>query len=186
MNKINIFLIFITILIVSHSLQAQNKYSGQWLLNASGKYTGKGYGFSIGGEKYLANSYSSLRGEFTFLRNKNNFDIADLRCHVNAYFFNLTYFYSLEAIDTKPFILSLGIGLFAGTEKLSGAVPYGIKKRKGNHFLFGFHFTPQAETPLSRNLSAYLEPSIGIKTNTLQNKYFYSISIGLKYYLPFK
>ena len=184
MRKIYLFTL-LSILAFSCTLQAQNKkYSGQWLLNASGKYTEKGYGFSIGGEKYLSNSYSSLRGEFVFLRNKNNFNMTDLACHVNTYFFNLTYFYSLEAMDTKPFIFNLGIGFFTGTEKLTGTFPYGIKKKQGNHFLFGFHFVPQIEVPLCKNLSAYLEPSIGLK-KSIQDKFFFSLSLGIKYYLPF-
>lgn len=187
MKKRYILLILLLSVIFLNTTQAQNKkYTGQWLINLSGKYTEKGYGFSLGGEKYLSDSYSSLRVEFALLHCRNNFKITDLKCHVNSYFLNFTYFYSLETLNTKPFVFSLGGGIFVGMEKINGTFPFGVIKEKDNHLLLGLHFTPQAEILLYKNWSAYLEPSVGVRTNSLQDIFMYSVSLGLKYYLPFK
>ena len=188
MKRYKLFILFFVLMILTiHPTQAQNKkYTGQWLINASGKFMKQGYGFSLGGEKYLHDSYSSIRGEFIFLQNRNNFKIKDIKCHVNSFTLHLTYLYSLETLNIKPLFVSIGGGIFIGLEKINGNFAYGIVKQKDNHFLFGFHFSPQIETQLYQNFSAYLEPLIGIRTNTFQDRFMYSISLGIKYYLPFK
>ena len=88
-------------------------------------------------------------------------------------------------INTKPFALSVGTGIILGLEKIKGNFPFGVVKNKDNRLLSGIYLAPQVEIPLYKNLSAYFEPRIGYKFQSLQDNFLFTISLGFKYYLPF-
>ena len=98
MKYIKLFLLMVSLSFIEYHQAVAQKIDGQWLLNLSAQYKNKGGGFSIGGEKYIPNTYSSFRAEFSYSKNKNRFSIKDFSCHVNTFALRLTYFYSLEKI----------------------------------------------------------------------------------------
>ncbi|WP_462429385.1 outer membrane beta-barrel protein [Butyricimonas virosa] len=185
MKYIKLILLTVLLSVMAYHQASAQKVDGQWLLNLSAQYKNKGGGFSIGGEKYIPNTYSSIRAEFSYLENKNRFSIRDFNCHVNTFALRVTYFYSLEMINTKPFALSVGTGIILGLEKIKGNFPFGVVKNKDNRLLSGIYLAPQVEIPLYKNLSAYFEPRIGYKFQSLQDNFLFTISLGFKYYLPF-
>lgn len=185
MKYIKLFLLMVSLSFIEYHQAVAQKIDGQWLLNLSAQYKNKGGGFSIGGEKYIPNTYSSFRAEFSYSKNKNRFSIKDFSCHVNTFALRLTYFYSLEMINTKPFTLSVGTGIILGLEKIKGSFPFGVVKNKDNRLLSGIFLVPQVEIPMYKNLSVYFEPHIGYKFQSLQDNFLFTINLGLKYYLPF-
>lgn len=138
MKYIKLILLTVLLSVMAYHQASAQKVDGQWLLNLSAQYKNKGGGFSIGGEKYIPNTYSSIRAEFSYLENKNRFSIRDFNCHVNTFALRVTYFYSLEMINTKPFALSVGTGIILGLEKIKGNFPFGVVKNKDNRLLRAF------------------------------------------------
>lgn len=179
--------LLLTILLLTcyfSQLSAQ-RYYGQYNFNVSGSYFPNGFGASVGIEKSLGYTYSSIRGEFSFMNDKLNiWRIADLKCNVHSYALSMAYSYSLKRDMYHAFYFNPSGGLLLGLENFKDNLPDGVLKKRNNQFLFGAFIALQAEIVLSRNVSVFIEPTAIYRVRTSLEALTFRANFGLKFYLP--
>ena len=162
------------------SVSAQ-KYYGQWVIGGHGSFY-RGFGGGLEVEKYLGKSLSFLRLGVSY----NYFEHSasnKWKLPTNTILANFAYFYSLEKVMPKSFLINLGGGFILGQEKFKNKdLPVGVIQTSTSKTITGITFHPQAEVNLGKGISTYLEPSLGYLFNTAFSRFHFRVAIGIKYY----
>lgn len=181
-SKLLLFSLFILMITLSGKAQ---KYAGQWVMNVAGGPANAGYSLFLGIEKYIGNSYSSLKCETGYTRNGHDLNsIPELKVKVNTFTLDIAYGYSLEKNLPHAFYINLYGGFVIGLEKFKGHVLQGILRTKSGSFISGLSLHPQAEFNLFRHFSLYIEPKGIYYFQSTQDKFQFACNLGFKYYLP--
>lgn len=180
---------YVLVLIVSmciiFNVKAQQRFKGQWDIQASsGLTTEKGFNVQLGVEKYLGSETGAIKLSAVFARNKAETSIKDF--NINYGLFTGDYFYSLEKFIPQPFYINIGLGGVLGFEEMKKVdVPAGVEQKKISNFLYGFQISPQIEYSLNSMFALYLEPkAIYFFKTDFDNLQFYN-NLGIKIYLPY-
>ena len=180
MKKLFIYLLFV---FIAFSLKAQQGYDGQWIVNIGSGITDKsGFNIDLGIEKYIGNSFSSVRFGLTYLRTKQNSSLD--KFDVNTVLFSGTYFYSLESVVKDPFYVNLGASLFIGFENMEKKeLPTGVIQKEISEMVYGISLNPQFETILYKNVSVLFEPRINYFIKTEFDNILFTPILGIKIYM---
>ena len=175
------YFLLLSFLIIS-TFSFSQRYYGEVNLNISGSYLMDGYGGNIGLQKAIGYSVSSIRGDFSFIDIRKK--LPDIKYHIFTYAFEGLYTLSLSKFSYHAFYFNPGIGIVTGLEHCKAQFPIGIKQKYSTHFLFGFVFQVQAEIPLSKYFSLYIQPNGYYRLSSLSDKFEFKADLGIKIYFP--
>ena len=174
--------LLILIFLLSGFTAFSQRYYGEWNLNSSGSYIMDGYGVNLGIQKALGYTFSSIRCDFIFsdVRKK----LPDIKYHILTYAFEGVYTASLSKFNYHAFYFNPGIGFVVGIEQCKARFPQGIVQKYSTHFLGGLVLQIQAEIPLSKSISVYLQPNGYYRFSSLSDKFDFKADFGVKIYFP--
>lgn len=167
------------------TVNAQQRYEGQWTVHVGGGYMNpKGISTYLGVEKYLGRSCSSVRVGVEYSNCTQTPTVSQYDIKVNMARLSGTYFYSLEKLVKSPFYINLGAGLHLGMEKTNKlALPIGLIQEDVFNVTYGIHGTVQFEYIMNQNLSIFIEPKLNYTWKTGFDKITFNPIVGLKIYM---
>ena len=164
-------------------LVAQQRYSDQWVTGMSGAYMpSSGYNASVFLEKYIRDSFSSIKLEALYMNQQIAADAVDFRIDCGTYGGAVSYNYSLEKLIPSPFYVNLSIGGIGAYQKVDYDDTM-MEVNAENKFVYGFTTSIQFEVIAYKSLSFFIEPKAYYLMNSDIRKMNGSIGAGLKIYL---
>lgn len=164
-------------------LFAQQRYSNQWVTGISGGYMpSNGYNVSVFLEKYIRDSFSSLKFEGRYMQQNIATDMARYTIGCGTYGVAFSYNYSLEKYIPSPFYINLSIGGIGAYQRISYDDTM-MAIDADNKFVYGFTTGIQFEVIAYKSLSFFVEPKADYLLNSDLRKMNGSIGAGLKIYL---
>lgn len=164
-------------------IAAQQRYSNQWVTGLSGGYVAvDGYNGSVFLERYIKDSFSSIKFEGLYMNQKVATEVSGYDIDCATYGGDFSYNYSLEKFVSSPFFVNLSVGGIGGYQKIRYDDSM-MEVDANDKFVYGFTAGIQLEVITYKSLSLFIEPKAFYLINSDIRKMNGSIGAGMKIYL---